>query len=155
MPEEMNRGLGSLAASVPVEQMQPQSQVQSVPQGYEKTVAIPNSSLAMLNEKRVADNVVQERNTGITLGKIKDEAKAELVQEMMANEADKQQRMADIEAAIGHGYKTGLYDASALQQAAMSGAMQSQPDTSYAQNYSEPVTGEQSNSQSNGLGRLY
>ena len=151
MPEEMNRGLGSLAASVPVEQMQPQSQVQSVPEGYEKTVAIPNSSLAMLNEKRVADNVVQERNTGITLGKIKDEAKAELVQEMMANEADKQQRMADREAAIGHGYKTGLYDASALQQAAMNGAMQSQPDTSYAQNYSEPVAREQSN----GLGRLY
>ena len=151
MPEEINRGLGSLAASVPVEQMQPQSQVQSVPQGYEKTVAVPNSSLAMLNEKRVADNVVQERNTGITLGKIKDEAKAELIQEMMANEADKQQRMAEQEAAIGHGYKTGLYDASALQQA----AMQSQPDTSYAQNYSEPVVGEQSNSQSNGLGRLY
>ena len=151
MQEEMNRGLGSLAASVPVEQMQPQSQVQSVPEGYEKTVAIPNSSLAMLNEKRVADNVVQERNTGITLGKIKDEAKAELVQEMMANEADKQQRMADREAAIGHGYKTGLYDASTLQQAAMSGAMQSQPDTSYAQNYSEPVAREQSG----GLGRLY
>ena len=151
MPEEMNRGLGSLAASVPVEQMQPQSQVQSVPEGYEKTVAIPNSSLAMLNEKRVADNVVQERNTGITLGKIKDEAKAELVQEMIANEADKQQRMADREAAIGHGYKTGLYDASALQQAAMNGAMQSQPDTSYAQNYSEPVAREQSG----GLGRLY
>ena len=149
MPEEMNRGLGSLVASVPVEQMQPQSQVQSVPQGYEKTVAIPNSSLAMLNEKRVADNVVQERNTGITLGKIKDEAKAELVQEMMANEADKQQRMADREAAIGHGYKTGLYDASTLQQA----AMQSQQNIS--QNYSEPVVGEQSNSQSNGLGRLY
>ena len=142
----MNRGLGSLAASVPVEQMQMQPQVQSVPEGYEKTVAIPNSSLAMLNEKRVADNVVQERNTGITLGKIKDEAKAELVQEMMANEADKQQRMADREAAIGHGYKTGLYDASALQQV----AMQSQPDESYAQNYAEPVV-----EQSGGLGRLY
>lgn len=146
MPEEMNRGLGSLAASVPVEQMKPQSQVQSVPQVYEKTVAIPNSSLAMLNEKRVADNVVQERNTGITLGKIKDEAKAELIQEMMANEADKQQRMVDREAAIGHGYKTGLYDASALQQAAMSGVMQTQPNESYA----EPVV-----EQSGGLGRLY
>ena len=144
MPEEMNRGLGSLVASVPVEQMQPQ--VQSVPQGYEKTVAVPNSSLAMLNEKRVADNVVQERNTGITLGKIKDEAKAELVQEMMANEADKQQRMADREAAIGHGYKTGLYDASTLQQAAMSGVMQTQPNESYA----DPMV-----EQSNGLGRLY
>jgi hypothetical protein len=44
MPEEINRGLGSLMASVPVDQMQPQSQVQSVPEGYEKTVAIPNSS---------------------------------------------------------------------------------------------------------------
>ena len=140
MPEEINRGLGSVGA--PVEQQQAQ--------GGEQTVAVPNSSLAMLNEKRRADNVVQERNTGITLGKIKDEAKAELVQEMMANEADKQQRMADREAAIGHGYKTGLYDASALQQAAMSGAMQSQPDTSYAQNYSEPVV-----EQSGGLGRLY
>ena len=145
MPEEMNRGLGSVSA--PVEQQQSQ--------GSEQAVAVPNSSLAMLNEKRKADNVVQERNTGITLGKIKDEAKAELVQEMMANEADKQQRMAEQEAAIGHGYKTGLYDASALQQAAMNGAMQSQHDTSYAQNYSEPVVGEQSNSQSNGLGRLY
>ncbi len=136
MPEEINRGLGSVGA--PVEQQQAQ--------GGEQAVAVPNSSLAMLNEKRKADNVVQERNTGITLGKIKDEAKAELVQEMMANEADKQQRMAEQEAAIGHGYKTGLYDASALQQAAISGAMQSQPNTSYA----EPV-GEQSS----GLGRLY
>ena len=50
------------------------------------------------------------------------------------------------------GYKTGLYDASALQQAAMGGAiqsqqpqMQSQPDVSY----SEPVV-----EQGNGLGRL-
>ena len=134
MPEETNRGLGSVGA--PIEQQQ----------GSEQAVAVPNSSLAMLNEKRKADNVVQERNTGITLGKIKDEAKAELVQEMMANEADKQQRMAEQEAAIGHGYKTGLYDASALQQAAMSGAMQSQPNTSY----SEPVA-----EQSSGLGRLY
>ena len=142
MPEEINRGLGSVGA--PAEQQQAQ--------GSEQAVAVPNSSLAMLNKKREADNVVQERNTGITLGKIKDEAKAEIMQEMMANEADKQQRMVDREAAIGHGYKTGLYDASALQQA----AMQSQPDTSYAQNYSEPVAaGEQSNSQSNGLGRLY
>ena len=141
MPEEMNRGLGSVGA--PAEQQQAQ--------GSEQAVAVPNSSLAMLNEKRKADNVVQERNTGITLGKIKDEAKAEIMQEMMANEADKQQRMVDREAAIGHGYKIGLYDASTLQQA----AMQSQPDTSYAQNYSEPVGVEQSNSQSNGLGRLY
>ena len=136
MPEEINRGLGSVSA--PAEQQQAQ--------GTEQTVAVPNSSLAMLNKKREADNVVQERNTGITLGKIKDEAKAELIQEMMANEADKQQRMADREAAIGHGYKTGLYDASALQQAAMSGAMQSQPNESY----SEPVV-----EQSGGLGRLY
>ena len=130
MPEEMNRGLGSVGA--PTEQQQ----------GAEQAVAVPNSSLAMLNEKRKADNVVQERNTGITLGKIKDEAKAELVQEMMENEADKQQRMADREAAIGHGYKTGLYDASTLQQA----AMQTQPNESYA----EPVV-----EQSGGLGRLY
>ena len=136
MPEELNRGLGSVGA--PIEQQQAQ--------GSEQAVTVPNSSLAMLNEKRKADNVVQERNTGITLGKIKDEAKAELMQEMMAKEADKQQRMADREAAIGHGYKTGLYDASALQQAAMSGAMQSQPNASYT----EPVV-----EQSGGLGRLY
>ena len=140
MPEEINRGLGSINA--PAEQEQQE--------GGGQTVAVPNSSLAMLNEKRKADNVVQERDTGITLNKIKDEAKAELIQEMMANEADKQQRMADREAAIGHGYKTGLYDAFALQQAAMSGATQAQPDESYAQNYSEPVV-----DQSNGLGRLY
>lgn len=132
MPEEINRGLGSVGA--PSEQQQAQ--------GSEQSVAVPNSSLAMLNKKREADNVVQERNTGITLGKIKDEAKAELIQEMMANEADKQQRMADREAAIGHGYKTGLYDASTLQQA----AMQTQPNESYA----EPVV-----EQSGGLGRLY
>lgn len=132
MPEEINRGLGSVGA--PAEQQQAQ--------GSEQSVAVPNSSLAMLNKKREADNVVQERNTGITLGKIKDEAKAELVQEMMANEADKQQRMVDREAAIGHGYKTGLYDASTLQQA----AMQTQPNESYA----EPVV-----EQSGGLGRLY
>ena len=132
MPEEINRGLGSVGA--PAEQQQAQ--------GSEQSVAVPNSSLAMLNKKREADNLVQERNTGITLGKIKDEAKAELVQEMMANEADKQQRMADREAAIGHGYKTGLYDASTLQQA----AMQTQPNESYA----EPVV-----EQSGGLGRLY
>ena len=138
MPEEINRGLGSVGAHA--EQQQ----------SSEQAVAVPNSSLAMLNEKRKADNVVQERNTGITLGKIKDEAKAELIQEMMANEADKQQRIADREAAIGHGYKTGLYDASALQQAAMGGAIQARPDESYAQNYSEPVV-----DQSSGLGRLY
>ena len=142
MPEEMNRGLGNIGA--PAEQ-----QVQSEVQGSQ-AVAVPNSSLAMLNEKRKADNVVQERNTGITLGKIKDEAKAELVQEMMANEADKQQRMADREAAIGHGYKTGLYDASALQQAAMSGAMQQQMQQQADESYAEPVV-----EQSNGLGRLY
>ena len=136
MPEEINRGLGSVGA--PAEQQQAQ--------GSEQSVAVPNSSLAMLNKKREADNVVQERNTGITLGKIKDEAKAELIQEMMANEADKQQRMVDRKAAIGHGYKTGLYDASALQQAAMSGVMQTQPNESYA----EPVV-----EQSGGLGRLY
>ena len=136
MPEEINKGLGSVGA--PIEQQEAQ--------GGEQAVAVPNSSLAMLNEKRKADNVVQERNTGITLGKIKDEAKAELVQEMMANEADKQQRMAEKESAIGQGYQAGLYDASALQQV----AMQSQPDESYAQNYSEPVV-----DQSNGLGRLY
>ena len=140
MPEEMNRGLGRIGA--PTEQQQVQSETQDNGQA----VAVPNSSLAMLNKKREADNVVQERNTGITLGKIKDEAKAELIQEIMANEADKQQRMAEQESAISHGYKTGLYDASALQQA----AMQSQPDASYAQNYSEPVV-----EQSNGLGRLY
>lgn len=140
MPEEINKGLGSVGA--PIEQQEAQ--------GGEQAVAVPNSSLAMLNEKRKADNVVQERNTGITLGKIKDEAKAELVQEMMANEADKQQRMAEKESAIGQGYQAGLYDASSLQQAAMSGAMQSQPDTSYAQNYTEPVV-----EQSGGLGRLY
>ena len=138
MPEEINRGLGSVSA--PVEQLQ----------GNEQAIAVPNSSLAMLNEKRKADNVVQERNTGTTLNKIKDEAKAELIQEMMANEADKQKRMAEKESAIGQGYQAGLYDASSLQQAAMSGAIQARPDESYAQNYSEPVV-----DQSNGLGRLY
>ena len=138
MPEELNRGLGSVSALV------------GQSKDNEQAVAVPNSSLTMLNEKRKADNVVQERNTGITLGKIKDEAKAELIQEMMANEADKQQRIADREAAIGHGYKTGLYDASALQQAAMQQQMQAQPDTSYAQNYSEPVV-----EQSSWLGRFY
>ena len=141
MPEEMNRGLGSVSA--PVEQ-------QGNEQGGGQTVSVPNSSLAMLNEKRKADNVVQERNTGITLGKIKDEAKAELIQEMMANEADKQQRAAEKESAIGQGYQAGLYDASSLQQAAMGGAIQARPDESYAQNYSEPVV-----DQSSGLGRLY
>ena len=143
MPEEINRGLGSVGA--PAEQQQAQ--------GSEQSVAVPNSSLAMLNKKREADNVVQERNTGITLGKIKDEAKAELVQEMMENEADKQQRMADREAAIGHGYKTGLYDASALQQAAIGGAIQSQQpqmQTQPNESYAEPVV-----EQSGGLGRLY
>ena len=140
MPEEINKGLGSVGA--PIEQQEAQ--------GGEQAVAVPNSSLAMLNEKRKADNVVQERNTGITLGKIKDEAKAELVQEMMANEADKQQRMAEKESATGQGYQAGLYDASYLQQAAMSGAIQARPDESYAQNYSEPVV-----DQSSGLGRLY
>lgn len=141
MPEEINRGLGSVGA--PAEQQQAQ--------GNEQSVAVPNSSLAMLNEKRVADNVVQERNTGITLGKIKDEAKAEIMQNMANAQIANQQRQMELGIAAEDGYKTGLYDASALQQA----AMQSQPDTSYAQNYSEPVVGEQSNSQSNGLGRLY
>lgn len=136
MPEEMNRGLGSIGATAE------QSQVENVS-------AVPNSSLAMLNKKREADNVLQERSTGITLGKIKDEAKAELIQEMMANEADKQQRMAEREAAMGNGYRTGLYDASALQQAAMGGAMQSQMQSQPNASYSEPVV-----EQGNGLGRL-
>lgn len=141
MPEEMNRGLGSIGA--------PSEESQGVEQASQ-AVATPNSSLAMLNEKRKADNVIQERNTGITLGKIKDEAKAELLQEMMAKQADNQQRMYEREAATSKGYNAGLYDASMLQQSAMNGAMQAQPDTSYAQNYAEPVVEE-----SSGLGRLY
>ena len=145
MPEEINRGLGSLTSSAPAaKQPQQQSQVQSAPQGYEQTVAVPNSSLTMLNEKRVADNVVQERNTGITLGKIKDEAKAEIMQDMEKSQFDNQQREGELSYAAQHGYKTGLYDAAAIQH----NSENNNSNNSNNQNYSKPIA------RSNGLGRL-
>lgn len=144
MPEETNRGLGSLTSSAPIEQPQQQSQVQSAPQGYEQTVAVPNSSLTMLNEKRVADNVVQERNTGITLGKIKDEAIAEVMQDMAKSKFDNQQREGELSYAAQHGYKTGLYDAATIQH----NSENNNSNNSNDQNYSKLVA------RSNGLGRL-
>ena len=105
------------------------------PGGEAKYVATPNTSLQMLNNKRVGDNVVQEQKTEVTLNSIREQAKQQLMQEMAQKQAMEQAVRAREVAAIDYGrsvgltdgYKYGLKDSS-------SGALEDE-DTSYAQNY--------------------
>ena len=113
------------------------------PGGEAKYVATPNTSLQMLNNKRVGDNVVQEQKTEVTLNSIREQAKQQLIQEMAQKQAMEQAVRAREVAAIDHGrnvgrsegldlgltkgYEYGVRDTS-------SGALEDE-DTSYAQNY--------------------
>ena len=113
------------------------------PGGEAKYVATPNTSLQMLNNKRVGDNVVQEQKTEVTLNNIREQAKQQLMQEMAQKQAMEQAVRAREVAAIDHGrnvgrsegldlgltkgYEYGVRDTSP-------GALEDE-DTSYAQNY--------------------
>ena len=113
------------------------------PGGEAKYVATPNTSLQMLNNKRVGDNVVQEQKTEVTLNSIREQAKQQLMQEMAQKQAMEQAVRAREVAAIDHGrnvgrsegldlgltkgYEYGVRDTSP-------GALEDE-DTSYSQNY--------------------
>ena len=113
------------------------------PGGEAKYVATPNTSLQMLNNKRVGDNVVQEQKTEVTLNSIREQAKQQLIQGMAQKQAMEQAVRAREVAAIDHGrnvgrsegldlgltkgYEYGVRDTSP-------GALEDE-DTTYAQNY--------------------
>ena len=105
------------------------------PGGEAKYVATPNTSLQMLNNKRVGDNVVQEQKTEVTLNSIREQAKQQLMQEMAQKQAMEQEIINREKGAIDYGrsvgltegYKYGLKDS-------LPGALEDE-DTSYAQNY--------------------
>lgn len=75
--------------------------------GEAKYVATPNTSLQMLNNKRVGDNVVQEQKTEVTLNNIREQAKQQLIQEMAQKQAMEQAVRAREVAAIDHGRNVG------------------------------------------------
>ena len=77
------------------------------PGGEAKYVATPNTSLQMLNNKRVGDNVVQEQKTEVTLNSIREQAKQQLMQEMAQKQAMEQTVRAREVAAIDHGRNVG------------------------------------------------
>lgn len=77
------------------------------PGGEGKYVATPNTSLQMLNNKRVGDNVVQEQKTEVTLNNIREQAKQQLIQEMAQKQAIEQAVRAREVAAIDHGRNVG------------------------------------------------
>ena len=77
------------------------------PGGEAKYVATPNTSLQMLNNKRVGDNVVQEQKTEVTLNSIREQAKQQLIQEMAQKQAMEQVVRAREVAAIDHGRNVG------------------------------------------------
>ena len=77
------------------------------PGGEAKYVATPNTSLQMLNNKRVGDNVVQEQKTEVTLNSIREQAKQQLIQEMAQKQAMEQAVRAREVAAIDHGRNVG------------------------------------------------
>lgn len=77
------------------------------PGGEAKYVATPNTSLQMLNNKRVGDNVVQEQKTEVTLNNIREQAKQQLIQEMAQKQAMEQAVRAREVAAIDHGRNVG------------------------------------------------
>ena len=78
------------------------------PGGEAKYVVTPNTSLQMLNNKRVGDNVVQEQKTEVTLNNIREQAKQELMQEMAQKQAMEQAVRAREVAAIDHGRNVGI-----------------------------------------------
>ena len=80
---------------------------QQAPGGEAKYVATPNTSLQMLNNKRVGDNVVQEQKTEVTLNSIREQAKQQLMQEMAQKQAMEQAVRAREVAAIDHGRNVG------------------------------------------------
>ena len=77
------------------------------PGGEAKYMATPNTSLQMLNNKRVGDNVVQEQKTEVTLNNIREQAKQQLIQEMAQKQAMEQAVRAREVAAIDHGRNVG------------------------------------------------
>lgn len=68
---ENEQGLGSLTTPG------------SLPNQEQPYVSVPNSSLRMINEKRKADNIVEEKNTITTLEQLKNQAKQEIAQDML------------------------------------------------------------------------
>lgn len=113
------------------------------PGGEAKYVATPNTSLQMLNNKRVGDNVVQEQKTEVTLNSIREQAKQQLIQEMAQKQAMEQTVRAREVAAIDHGRNVGRSEGLdlGLTKGYEYGVRDSSPgaledeDTSYAQNY--------------------
>lgn len=80
----------------------------TAPAQEEKYVSKPNTSLQMLNNKRVGDNVIQEKNTEVTLNSIREQAKQELMQEMAQRQAMEQAVMAREARAIDYGRGVGI-----------------------------------------------
>ncbi len=95
MNEDLTQdGLGLGAKAAPVQE--------------EKYVSKPNTSLQMLNNKRVGDNVIQEKNTEVTLNSIREQAKQELMQEMAQRQAMEQAVRAREARAIDYGRGVGI-----------------------------------------------
>lgn len=95
MNEDLTQeGLGLGAKTAPVQE--------------EKYVSKPNTSLQMLNNKRVGDNVIQEKNTEVTLNSIREQAKQELMQEMAKRQAMEQAVRAREARAIDYGRDVGI-----------------------------------------------
>lgn len=114
-------------------------------------MATQNSSLRMLDEKRKGDNVIQEKNTEVTLSGIREEAKQELASEMLQrNEMNNSLRSAE-----DNGYRTGLGDAMRISspQVAQNQQVNQVPadnGMTYSEQYSEPAY----DAQSEGLGNI-
>ena len=95
MNEDLTQdGLGLGAKTAPVQE--------------EKYVSKPNTSLQMLNNKRIGDNVIQEKNTEVTLNSIREQAKQEVIQEMSKRQAMEQAVRAREARAIDYGRGVGI-----------------------------------------------
>ena len=62
----------------------------------------------MLNNKRIGDNVIQEKNTEVTLNSIREQAKQEVIQEMSKRQAMEQAVRAREARAIDYGRGVGI-----------------------------------------------
>ena len=159
MEEEiMNEGLGMSSPGV-----------QKAPGEGEKYMAKPNSSLQMINQKRIADNVEQEARTETTLNGIREQAKQQLVQEMAQKKAMEDSVKAREIRAIDYGRSRGLEEGLDLglrealkysdnTSSPQSGASESE-DVSYSQNYASDGSEDTMNDEmdyvdNSGLGRL-
>lgn len=80
----------------------------TAPAQEEKYVSKPNTSLQMLNNKRVGDNVIQEKNTEVTLNSIRAQAKQELMQEIAKRQVMEQAARAREARAIDYGRGVGI-----------------------------------------------